>query len=268
MAKELVTDELWEAIEPLLPEEPPKPNGGRPRVDDRAALTGIIFVLKSGIPWEMLPQEMGCGSGMTCWRRLKEWNEAGVWGRLHRKLLDRLGKANEIDWERASLDSSSVAAPGGGQKTGANPTDKGKSGSKRHVVVDRGGIPLSVIHSAANVHDSKALEEAVDAISPIRKPHRGRPRKRPKKLHADKAYDFPRCRKALRKRGITPRIARRGIESSEKLGRYRWVVERTLSWLNRFRRLKVRYERREDIHQAFLDLGCALICWRYVQRLC
>src|SRR5215210_9462907 len=79
MARERVTDELWEVVEPLLPQEPPKPNGGRPRIDDRAAFTGILFVLKSGIPWEMLPQEMGCGSGMTCWRRLKEWNEAGVW---------------------------------------------------------------------------------------------------------------------------------------------------------------------------------------------
>src|SRR3712207_4738007 len=152
-------------------------------------------------------------------------------------------------------------------RSGKNPTDKGKSGSKRHLVVDRSGIPLSVTHSAANVHDSKVLEEAVDAIEPIHKP-RGRPRKRPNKLHAEKAYDFPRCREALRTRGITPRIARRGIESSEKLGRYRWAVERTLSWVNRFRRLKVRYERREDIHQAFLDLGCALICWRYVERLC
>src|SRR5215216_1180942 len=152
MAKELVTDELWETIEPLLPPEPPKPQGGRPRIDDRAALTGIVFVLKSGIPWEMLPKEMGCGSGMTCWRRLKEWHEAGVWERLHRRLLDRLGEANQIEWERASLDSSSVAAPGG-QKTGANPTDKGKQGSKRHLVVDRRGVPLCVIHSAANVHD-------------------------------------------------------------------------------------------------------------------
>ena len=116
MAKELVSDELWEVIEPLLPEEPPKPNGGRPRLDDRAALTGIIFVLKSGVPWEMLPQEMGCGSGMTCWRRLKEWNEAGVWERLHRMLLDRLGEAEQIDWERASLDSASVAAPGGAEE--------------------------------------------------------------------------------------------------------------------------------------------------------
>ena len=116
MAKELVTDELWEVVEPLLPEEEPKPKGGRPRLDDRAALSGILFVLKSAIPWEMLPQEMGCGSGMRCWRRLKEWNEAGVWEGLHQKLLDRLGKAEEIDWERASLDSSSVAAPGGAKR--------------------------------------------------------------------------------------------------------------------------------------------------------
>jgi transposase len=98
MAKELVSDELWEVIEPLLP---PKLQGGRPRLDDRAALTGIIFVLKSGIPWEMLPQEMGCGSGVTCWRRLREWQEAGVWKRLHRVLLDRLGEADQIEWERA-----------------------------------------------------------------------------------------------------------------------------------------------------------------------
>ena len=134
-------------------------------------------------------------------------------------------------------------------------------------MVDRKGVPLAVMHTTANVHDSKVFEEAVDAISPIRKP-RGRPRKRPKKLHADKGYDFDRCRKALRKRGIAARIARRGIESSERLGRHRWAVERTLSWLNRYRGLKVRYERRDDFHQAFLDPGSALICWRYVQRFC
>ena len=116
MARELVTDDLWETIEALLPPEPPKPQGGRPRIDDRAALTGIVFVLKSGIPWEMLPQEMGCGSGMTCWRRLREWQEAGVWERLHRVLLDRLGEADQIDWERASLDSASIPAKRGGQK--------------------------------------------------------------------------------------------------------------------------------------------------------
>lgn len=114
------------------------------------------------------------------------------------------------------------------------------------------------------MHDSWVPEETVDAIPPLRLPgkSRGRPRQRPRKLHADKGYDSPRCRRALRGRGIIPRIARRGIESSERLGQYRWVVERSLSWLNRFRRLKVRYERRADIHQAFLSLGCALICWK------
>jgi transposase len=116
MPKELVSDDLWEVIEPLLPPEAPKPQGGRPRVEDRAALSGIIFVLKSGIPWEMLPQEMGCGSGVTCWRRLREWQEAGLWERLHQVLLDRLGQADQIEWERAALDSASIPAKRGATK--------------------------------------------------------------------------------------------------------------------------------------------------------
>ena len=131
-------------------------------------------------------------------------------------------------------------------------------------MVDRQGVPLAVTISGSNVHDSQWLEVTVDATAPLRLPgrRRGRPRQRPHKLHADKGYDYPRCRQALRRRGIESRIARRGIESRERLGRYRWVVERTLSWLNRYRRLKVRYERRADIHHAFLTLGCALICWQ------
>ena len=113
MAKPILTDELWEVIAPLLPPEPPKPKGGRPRIDNRAALTGILFVLKSGIPWELLPHELGCGSGMTCWRRLRDWQAAGVWDRLHRVLLDRLGAREAIDWSRAALDSASVPAKRG-----------------------------------------------------------------------------------------------------------------------------------------------------------
>jgi transposase len=118
MAKPLLPDDLWATIEPLLPPEPPKPRGGRPRVPDRAALAGILFVLRSGIPWEMLPKEMGCGCGMTCWRRLRDWHEAGVWHALHRVLLDRLGEADQIDWSRAALDSQSVAAPRGARAPG------------------------------------------------------------------------------------------------------------------------------------------------------
>jgi transposase len=110
MAKKLVSDELWEVVEPLLPPEPDKTDGGRPRIDNRAALTAIILVLKSAIPWEMLPQEMGCGAGMSCWRRLAECHEAGVWEELHKVLLDRLGGSDQIDWSRASVGSASVAA--------------------------------------------------------------------------------------------------------------------------------------------------------------
>ena len=116
MAKELVSDELWMVIDPLLPPEPPKPNGGRLRVPDRAALAGIIYVLKSGIPWGMLPKELGFGSGVTCWRRLRDWQKAGVWHRLYRVLLDEVGKAGLIDWSRASLDSAAIPAKRGVQE--------------------------------------------------------------------------------------------------------------------------------------------------------
>jgi IS5 family transposase len=125
---------------------------------------------------------------------------------------------------------------------------------------------LALTLSAANIPDGKMMEATLEALEPIRRPL-GRPRKRPAKLHADKAYDAAERRQALRRRGITPRIARRGVESSQRLGRHRWVVERTHSWMNRFRRLKIRYERRADIHLAFLHLGCALICWHFLVNL-
>jgi len=135
-------------------------------------------------------------------------------------------------------------------------------------VVDRQGTPLAVWLTAANVNEGTLLEDVIDAIEPIRRPRGrpGRPRQRPDKLHADKAYASRHNRQALRRRGITPRIARPGIDSSQHLGRFRWVVERSLGWLNRFRRLVIRYERRADIHLAFLDLGCALICFTVLQH--
>jgi transposase len=114
MASPLVPDELWEVVEPLIPKvERRYRYPGRKRVPDRQTLTGILFVLKTGIPWEALPQEMGCGSGVTCWRRLREWQEQGVWQRLHEALLAKLNAAGEIDWQRAAVDSSHVRAFGG-----------------------------------------------------------------------------------------------------------------------------------------------------------
>ena len=132
-------------------------------------------------------------------------------------------------------------------------------------MVDRNGLPLALVLSGANVHDSKVLAQALDAVPAIRQP-RGRPRQRPAKLHADKGYDFPRCRLDLRRRHIIPRIARRGVETSQRLGRYRWVVERSFAWINQFRRLIVRYERHADLYRAFLTLAAAIICHRALKR--
>lgn len=140
----LVSDGLWAVIAPLIPPAPPKPKGGRPRLDDRKVLSGIIFVLKSGIGWELLPQELGCGSGMTCWRRLRDWQQAGVWQRLHHVLLQRSADADKLDWSRASLDSASVPAKRGrGDRSESNRPRQGReqapSGRRpdRHSARDR-----------------------------------------------------------------------------------------------------------------------------------
>jgi transposase len=127
MAKPLLPDELWERIEPLLPPTRPKPKGGRPPIENRLALTGILFVLRTGCGWEYLPQEMGCGSGMTCWRRLRDWQAAGVWEKVWRLLLDELGLAGEIDWSKAIFDSCSVRAVFGGRRLARIPPIAGKT---------------------------------------------------------------------------------------------------------------------------------------------
>jgi transposase len=136
MAQALLPDDLWAAVAPLLPPAPrPGPKGGRPPVENRAALTGILFVLKSGIPWEMLPREMGCGCGMTCWRRLRDWQAAGVWARVHAELLARMHAAGLVDWSRASVDGCAgrakrgVRAPGRARSTAARPAPSGTSWS-------------------------------------------------------------------------------------------------------------------------------------------
>ena len=121
MKRALVSDKLWRELEPLIPRVEPSAKGGRPRLDDRAAFNGILFVLYSAIPWEELPQELGFGSGMTCWRRLRAWQAAGVWERLHHALLHRLRQHDQIDWHRASIDSASVASPRGARRPGPTP---------------------------------------------------------------------------------------------------------------------------------------------------
>ena len=172
-------------------------------------------------------------------------------------------------WTGAGLPSIAPAwRQKGGAEVGPNPTDRGRPGTKRHLVTDACGTPLGVALSGANRHDSMMLVATLDAVQGVRTRGRGRPRKRPDKLHADKGYDHRRCRCECRARGIKPRIARRGTDSSVRLGRHRWVVERSFAWLARFRRLSIRYERRTDLHLAFTTLACAVICLRQIRRFC
>lgn len=161
-----------------------------------------------------------------------------------------------------------LGQPAGDEKgglTGPNPTDRGKYGSKIHLITERTGLPLSVGISSANLHDSQALEPLVRGIPPIRS-RRGPRRRKPGKLHGDKGYDYRHLRQWLRKRGITHRLARRGIESSTHLGRHRWVVERSVAWLAGCRRLHRRYECRADHFLAFTSIACTLICYRRLTK--
>jgi transposase len=153
----------------------------------------------------------------------------------------------------------------GGSETGPSPVDRARSGSKHHLLVDATGIPLAWTVTGGNRHDSTQLIALVDRVPPVRgKP--GRPRRRPERLSADRGYDYDSHRRQLRQRGITPEIARRKTEHGSGLGRYRWVVERTFAWLHQFKRLLVRYDRRHEIHEAFLALGCCLVCFRRLRR--
>ncbi|MDX2691976.1 IS5 family transposase [Streptomyces ipomoeae] len=263
----IVSDELWSLIEPLLPEPGPKLVEGRPRVPDRQALCGILFVLHTGIQWEYLPQGLGFGSGMTCWRRLAAWNEAGVWDELHLVLLKKLRAAKKLDWSRAVIDSSRVRAARRGPKSGPSPVDRARPGSKHHVLTDGQGIPLAVSLTGGNRNDVTQLVPLLDKVPAVAGVV-GRPRRRPDALLADRGYDHDKYRRLVRARGITPVIAERGQPHGSGLGVFRWVVERTIAWLHGFRRLRIRWERRDDIHEAFLGLATCLITHRHVQRLC
>lgn len=263
--KPLVPDELWEHIEPLLPPPPPRRLRfpGRKPLDYRKVLTGILFVLKTGIAWEDLPADLGLGCGKTCRTYLRRWHRAGVWLKLHALLLAELNGADQIDWERALIDASFCEAPEGGEDTGPNPTDRGKSGSKHHVLTDAKGIPLNATVTAANVNE---VTQVLDVL--LNKPavggKAGPKRELPERLQGDGGYDSEPLRVLLRWLGITPVLGKRQREHGSGLGKCRWFVERTIAWLHSLGRLRRRLDRDTEVQEAFLRLGCSLICFRFL----
>ena len=260
----IVDDDLWALIEPLLPPWPEKSPGPRPMAD-RLCLQGILYVLHNDIAWQLLPLKLGFGSGQTCWRRLERWQQAGVFEQLHRILLAELNAAGELDWSRARVDGSHIRAKKGEPTPGPSPVDRRKTGSKHHLICDGRGTPLKAVTTAVNVNDVTQTLALVDGIPPVAgRP--GRPRRRPDSLLGDKAYDSKAVRHQLRRRRILPIISRKGAPNIKGLGKLRYVVEQTFALLHQFKRLAVRWERRTELHDAFVSLACSLICWRRLKK--
>ena len=225
-----VPEVLWKRVEPYLPIEPPRPRGGRPRNDNRRVLAGILYRLRTGCQWKALPREY-FGSGSTCHERFQEWVSAGIFAKVFEQCLRYYHDAcRGIDWRWCSL-RQPVNGEGAqkGDHTGPNPTDRAKSGVKRHVLTDARGVPVGVTITAANVHDKWMVAQTLDAV-PLRA---GRGVRRPHHLCLDKGYDYREPEAEARERGIVPHIRRRGekpLIGCVRGGKpRRWVVERTNS---------------------------------------
>ena len=213
-----VEDSLWERIEPLVPVCGRTYQClGRKRLDDRKVLCGILFVLYTGISWRFVPRGLGFGLGMTCWRRLRGWNEARVWQRLHEVLLAELRAAGMRGFFRAAVDFSRLRAMKGGRATGPYPVGRGKAGSKHHLVVEAHGIPLATTLTGGNRNDGTRPMPLIQVVPPIRG-KRGRPLRRRERVYADCGYDHERYRDQVRRLEITPVIVRCGTEHSCGLG--------------------------------------------------
>lgn len=261
MAESIMPAEFMDVLAPLLPPDSAVgPLGGRPRVPNMVVVEVIWYVLATGIRWHDVLPSMGC-SGRTAHRRLQLWQELGVWDALHHHLLCLLNRDGKLDLDIAIIDSTMVPAPGGGDDTGPNPTDRSKSGTKHTLLVDGNGVPLALRTTGANASDQKQLEPIINEF-----PHvggkRGRPKTRPEAAFADRGYDSEANRLLLRWLGIEPFIAKRNTEHGSGLGTVRWVVERTNAWLKGFKRMRVRWDRLTVIQHAWNALAMSVICFR------
>jgi transposase len=260
-----ISDELWAMLQPLLPRHINlhRFGGGRPRVSDRCCADAIFYVLRTGCQWQALDQTELCAHS-TAHARFQEWEEAGVFLKLWQAGVEQFDELCGIDWDWLSMDGAITKAPLGGEKTGPNPTDRGKSGVKRSVLTEGHGIPIAVEIEGANRHDMKLTRSTllgivVDRPEPTETEPQG--------ICLDKGYDYDEVRDILHDFGFTAHIRPRGeeakaIKREAGFKARRWVVERVHSWMNRFRRLLIRWDKKPQNYLAFLHFACGLIAFR------
>ncbi len=259
-----VSNELWERVQSLIPPAPSHAKGGRPRMGDRQAFEAIVYVLRTGLQWNALPR--GLGASSTVHDRFQEWERAGFFRTLWQAGLQDYDELIGIQWEWQAVDGAMTKAPLGHAATGANPTDRGKQGVKRSLLTDGAGIPLAIVIAGANRHDMKLLCATLEGLviaRPTADPEQ------PEHLCLDAGYDYAACQEQAKTAHYVPHIRSRGQEQQAKtttpgFRARRWVVERTHSWLNRSRRLLVRWEKKAENYLAFLHLACAQLIFHKV----
>ena len=260
-----ISDKLWAVLQPVLPihVNTHRFGGGRPRVPDRKCADGIFYVLRTGCQWKALDQTELC-AGSTAHDRYQEWVEAGVFLKLWQAGVQQFDELQGIDWAWLSMDGAMTKAPLGGEATGPNPTDRAKNGVKRSVLTEGHGVPLGLAVEGAQRHDMKLVRATIASLV-VKRPEPNP--EQPQGMCMDKGYDYQEVRDILAEFGFTAHIRSRGEEAKElaqeagKRAR-RWVVERTHSWMNRFRRILIRWEKKPENYIAFLHFACALIAFR------
>jgi len=273
-----VSDELWERVLPLIPPRPAHPKGGRPAADDRQMFAAIVYLVRTGIPWNAMPRELGAST--TVYDRFRLWEQQGFFQQLWQAGLQEYDEVAGLDWQWQSLDGTQIKSPFGGEATGGNPVDRNKQGTKRSQLCEGHGLPLAVVLEAANRTDMIVAEATLDAIV-IERPE---PQEVEQHLCMDAGYDYPRLIEAIEQRGYTAHVRPNWYNrnhgqpaTAEQLAQSqghqpgkqsrRWVVERLHAWLNHFRRLLVRWEKRSQSYLTLVCLACALICFQQCDRV-
>jgi transposase len=260
-----ISDKLWAVLQPVLPVHvnTHRFGGGRPRVPDRKCADGIFYVLRTGCQWKALDQtELGAGS--TAHDRYQEWVEAGGFLKLWQAGVEQFDELQGIDWAWLSMDGAMTKAPLGGEDTGPNPTDRAKSGVKRSLLTEGHGVPIGLAVEGAQRHAMKLVRKTIESLV-VKRPDPSPAEQQGMCL--DKGYDYQEVRDILAEFGFTAHIRARGEEAkalAQEAGKRarRWVVERTHSWMNRFRRILIRWEKKPENYLAFLHFACALIAFR------